>query len=175
MKISVLLLALEAALIPLAETVSATVEMFVTPDDALRRLENAPGKIRMLIGYGGSDLNGPLGNRDQTKINIVIQAPRGLAFDPAADALRGTSTQVALLDVIEQVQAWVRGFRFYTDEEQTILTSELDPAAGFKPVSTAWLGDPDQPLPSTRTAVLTFVILRAIPGTAEIKCTLPAS
>jgi len=175
MKLSVLLIALETALAPLAETVAATVETFITPEDALRKLENAPEKVRILIGYGGSDLGGTMGNHDRTKINVIIQAARGLSFDPAADALRGTTTNAALLDVIEQVQTWVRSIRFYTDDAQTLRSSELDPAAGFKPVSTAWLGDSDQSLPSTRTAVLTFVILRAIPGAAEIKATLPAA
>lgn len=169
MKLSTLLLAVEAALTPLVASLPGTVEVFVTPFDALQKLDTTPDKVRVLVGFGGGQNFGSNGTAEKTTLNVIVQGGRGLSFDPAADALRGTSTKEALLDQIEQVIAWVRAIRFYADEGLTVpLAKHVDCNFGFVPRSLVWLGDADV-LPATRNAMASFTIDRAIQQTEEIK------
>lgn len=169
MKLSTLILAVEAALTPLVATLSGSVEIFVTPHDALQKLDTTPERLRVLVGFGGGQNFGSNGSAEKTTLNVIVQGARGLSFDPGADALRGTTTKAALLDQIEQIIAWVRAIRFYADEELTIpLARHVDCNFGFIPRSLAWLGDADV-LPATRNVLASFTIDRAIPPTEEIK------
>lgn len=168
MNISTLLLAVETALKPIVEALNGSVEMCVTPVDVLEKLKVSPEKWRCLVSWDGGDNFNPFGSADKTRIQVVIQAARGLAFDPGQAILRGNEVSSALLDKIEAVQGAVRSFRFYSNEELTEFNTQVDNTKGFVPVSSGWIAGADE-IPATRNAFLLFQIERAIPAAQEIK------
>lgn len=164
MKLSTILRTVANALRAYVEPEGGTVEIFGTQQDALSKLASGPERWRCLVGWDGGNPQGEFGSVDLMRLQIIIQAPRGL---PDHDARE--DRDLLVIDRVDFVMRTVRGFRFFGDEALTEPHDRIDPCHGVTPKGPVqWLGDPGS-LNPTRDAVLNFEIRRALPVAVEIK------
>jgi hypothetical protein len=129
------------ALRPLIEADGGSLSVCSSPAHLLEILGNGPGRYRVLLLWEGSTALPDTRGCGQTgKIQVIVEAHRGLPAAGGRDAYRDRAGETPLLDRAETVCELVRAIEFTTEEGDP--HGEID-CLGYVHESSAWLPLPD--------------------------------
>lgn len=146
MTAATILNSLAAYLQPVIEAEKGIFEASGTVEDTLAKLQQAPGRWRVILQWQREDDLGQNKAVTNMTILVVIQQSRGLAIAKGADVAGSRAGDPSILDRAEFIRDLVRGARF--------VHPQID-ANGFLGKGSYWLVDPRFP---TRQKAMEFTL-----------------